>query len=149
MKHYLIVLVGLVVMQVCRAQQPVTWNYSAIKISDQVYELHLKASIEPGWHIYAQQQDEDFIGNPARIKFNKHRLVELSGKTIEDGVLKKSKDKILDIESAYYTGEVDFIQKITLKSNAKTKVKGTIEFQLCTDEKCLPPTTVNFNVAIN
>jgi hypothetical protein len=127
----------------------VTWSYSAKKISEQVYELHLKANIERGWHIYSQDQGEDFLGNPARIKFNKHPLVELSGKTLEAGTLKKSKDPILEIESAYYAGEVDFIQKITVKNNAKTRVSGSIEFQLCTDEKCLPPATVNFSVAIN
>jgi hypothetical protein len=131
-----------------QAQRPVTWNYSAKKISDKVYELHLRATIQNGWHLYAQRQPENFIGIPTTIKFSKHPLLFFEGKIKEVGELKKSKEESLDIESWQYNNEVDFVQRVTLKNNIKTNVSGSIEFQVCTDEMCLQPAVVNFNIAL-
>ena len=149
MKKSIIICLGIFAINNCMAQKPVTWTYSTKKISDKVYEVHLKANIQSGWYLYAQEQSEDFLGNPTSVKFNKHPLILLSGKTTEVGKLEKSKDPVLEIESGYYSDKVDFVQKITLRSNAKTTVSGSIEFQTCTNEKCLPPATVSFSVAID
>jgi len=35
-----------------------------------------------------------------------------------------------------------------VKSSAKTNVSGSVEFQTCDDKKCLPPKTVDFNIAL-
>jgi len=132
-----------------QAQKPVVWNCSAKKLSDKVYEVHLKATIQDGWHLYAQQQPENFIGTPTTIKFSKHPLLFFEGKIKEIGVLEKSKEISLDIESWQYNNEVDFVQLVTLKSNVKTNLSGSIEFQVCTDEMCLQPAIVNFNIALD
>ena len=132
-----------------QAQKPVTWNYSAKKISGKVYEVHLKATIQDGWHLYAQQQPENFIGVPTTIKFNKHPLLFFEGKIKEIGELEKSKEESLDIESWQYNNEVDFVQRVTIKNNARTNISGSIEFQVCTDEMCLQPAVVNFNIALD
>lgn len=132
-----------------QAQKPVTWNYRAKKISDRVYELHLKATIQDGWHLYAQQQPENFIGSPTTIKFNNHPLLVFDGKTKEVGELEKKKEVSLDVESWQYNNEVDFVQRVTLKSKAKTNVNGSIGFQVCTNQMCLQPTVVNFTVALD
>src|SRR5215813_9410501 len=109
MKKFFCICLGIIAITSSRAQQPVTWSYTAKKISGKIYEVHLKANIKDGWHLYAQQQTEDFIGNPTTIKFNKHPLLVLSGKTVEIGKLEKSKDPVLEIESGYYTNAVDFV----------------------------------------
>ena len=132
-----------------QAQKPVTWNYSAKKISDKVYEIHLKATIQGGWHLYAQQQPENFIGTPTTIKFSKHPLLFFEGKIKEIGDLEKIKEISLDIESWQYNNEVDFVQRVKLKNNVKTNASGSIEFQVCTDEMCLQPAIVNFNIALD
>jgi thiol:disulfide interchange protein DsbD len=33
---------------------PVTWSFSATKIADKTYEIHMKAIIQSGWHLYSQ-----------------------------------------------------------------------------------------------
>ena len=58
------------------------------------------------------------------------------------------KDAVLGISANQYANTVDFVQKIKLKSNVKTNFTGNVEYQTCDDKKCLPPKTVNFNVAI-
>ncbi len=37
----------------------VTWTATAKKISDKEYELHLKGSVKPGWHIYTQDKQSE------------------------------------------------------------------------------------------
>lgn len=131
------------------AQQPVHWTYSAKKISDRTYEVHLRAAVDDGWHIYAPKQPENFIGTPTSIQFIKNPLVVISGEPVVKGELVKKKEPTLGIESWEYLDQVDFVQQISLKANIKTNVNGTIAFQVCTDEKCLQPTKVNFSVALD
>ena len=66
----------------------------------------------------------------------------------EMGSLEKFHDKKLDVSANQYSNKVDFVQVVKLKASAKTNISGSVEFQTCNDEKCLPPRTVNFNVAI-
>jgi len=148
MKKYFSLCFGILTIHYCMAQNPVTWGYSTKKISEHVYEVHLKANIQNGWHLYSQKQSEDFLGIPTRVKFTKHPLVTLSGKITEIGELEKSKDPVLNIESAYYSSEVEFVQTITIRNSLKTTLSGRIEFQTCTNEKCLPPASVSFSVPI-
>jgi hypothetical protein len=75
-------------------------------------------------------------------------LLSFSGKTREKGVLHKIKNKSLGVEAFQYTKEVSFEQKVQLKGKVKTNVSGSITYQVCTDEKCLPPKTVPFTVQL-
>ena len=75
-------------------------------------------------------------------------MLKLDGKIKEVGKMEKFKDKTLGIAAHQYSNKVDFVQVVKLKSNAKTNVSGSVEFQTCDDKKCLPPKTVNFNVSL-
>ena len=37
---------------------------------------------------------------------------------------------------------VDFVQTVKLKGNIKTSVAGSVEFMVCNDSRCLPPSTI-------
>lgn len=149
MKKTICICLGILSMAFSKAQGPVSWTYSATKISGTVYEVRLKASIQDGWHLYAQGQPENFLGIPTTIKFNKHPLVVLNGKPKEIGKLEKATEPTLDIESWQYNDEVVFVQRVQLRNKVRTNISGSIEFQVCTDNKCLPPATVNFQVPVN
>ncbi len=129
--------------------QPVQWEYSAERVNDQVYELHLTATIKPGWHLYAQKQPEDAIAVPTTIKFNNNPLLAFSGQTREIGKLEKFTEPSIGISAWQYENKVDFVRVATIKKNVRTRVSGTITFQVCTPEQCLPPETVSFDIAIN
>ena len=130
------------------AQQPVKWSYDAKKLGANKYELHIRANIDAGWHLFSQKQPESAIALPTTIQFTKNPLISLKGKIKEQGDLKKRKEETLDIESWLYEGEVSFVQLIETKGKAKTNVNGNIEFQVCTDEKCLPPATISFSIPL-
>lgn len=143
-----------------KAQNPVSWYYSAKKLSDNSYELHLTARLATGWHVYAQKQPENFIGTATSIRFNKNPLLQFTGKVEEQGKLQVSKEPVLETEAMHYSNEVDFVQKVVVRGisgnsgglitgGVKTVVSGTILFQVCTDSKCLPPTETTFNIALD
>lgn len=79
------------------SQDVVHWNYTAKKVSDKTYELHLTATIDEGWHVYAQVQPKDAVGIPTKISFNKNPLITLVGKTKEIGTKKKQEIKEVGI----------------------------------------------------
>ncbi|MBS1753549.1 MAG: hypothetical protein KF741_13090 [Ferruginibacter sp.] len=133
---------------VCQAQIPVSWKYVSKKVSDKTFEVHITATIQRGWHLYSQTQPADAIAVPTSIKFNVHPLIKLNGKPKETGTLEKYTERSLGIEQWQYSNKVEFVQTVTLKSNVKTTIKGNIEYQACTDEKCLPPKVVLFSVRL-
>jgi Disulphide bond corrector protein DsbC len=129
-------------------QSPVTWAFSITKLSDKTYEVHMKAIIQAGWHVYSQTQPKDAIANPTRFTINANPLFSKDGKIKEAGKMEVMKDETLGISANQYSNTVDFVQKIKLKANVKTNFTGTVEYQTCDDKKCLPPKTINISVAI-
>ena len=127
---------------------PVSWTFNSKKINDKEYELHMIATIQPGWHLYSQTQPEDAIAQPTSFNFNKNPLLDLNGKVKEVGKLEKYKDEKLDVSANQYSDKVVFVQRVKMKGKAKTAVTGKLEFQTCDYEKCLPPKTVNFSIAL-
>ncbi|MFY8005043.1 MAG: protein-disulfide reductase DsbD domain-containing protein, partial [Chitinophagaceae bacterium] len=47
-----------------------------------------------------------------------------------------------------YEGKVVFIQKITTKGAIKTNVAGEVEYMVCNNNRCLPPTKKTFNIKL-
>jgi hypothetical protein len=125
---------------------PVKWSYNAIKTATNQYDIVLTATIDAPWHMYSQFATKGPI--PTTITFKANPLVKLNGKTKEIGKLEKNYDKNFGAIIGTFTGKVDFKQAIILKAVSKTKVSGTIEYTVCNDEKCLPPVTIPFEVAI-
>lgn len=148
MKKFITLAVIILAVTAAKAQNPVTWTFSAKKVSDKTYEVHMTATIQSGWHLYSQNQPEDAIAIPTGFTINNNPLLKLDGKIKEVGKLEKFRDEKLDISAHQYSTKVDFVQLVKLKSNVKTNVSGSVEFQTCNDEKCLPPRTVNFNIAV-
>jgi hypothetical protein len=132
----------------CQQASPVSWTFTSKKISDNVYEVQLIATIQAGWHLYSQTQPGKAIAQPTTFNFSKNPLVAFDGKVKEIGKLEKYKDKELDLEANQYSNKVTFVQKVKVKGKVKTNVSGKLEFQTCDDKKCLPPKTVNFSVAL-
>jgi hypothetical protein len=150
MKKLSFILLSIFITTLASAQglNPVSWSFSSKKISDNVYEIQMTATIQQGWHLYSQSQPKDAIAQPTSFVFNKNPLIELDGKVKEVGNLEKFKDKELDISANQYSNKVVFTQKVKLKGKAKTNVTGKLTYQTCDDVKCLPPKTVNLSIAL-
>jgi hypothetical protein len=148
MKKFIALPIILLSTLILKAQNPVTWSFSAKKLDDKTYEVHMTANIQSGWHVFSQTQPEDAIAIPTGFKLNSNPLLSVEGNVKEVGKLEKFRDEKLDISANQYSNKVDFVQVVKLKAKAKTSVTGSVEFQTCNDEKCLPAKTVNFTVAL-
>ena len=150
MKKFIFILTSVFMVAIASAQglNPVSWSFSSKKISDNVYELQMVATIQNGWHVYSQSQPKDAIAQPTTVVFNKNPLLQLDGKVKEVGNLEKFKDKELDISANQYSNKVTFVQRVKLRGKAKTNVTGKLTYQTCNDEKCLPAKTINLSIAL-
>ncbi|PUZ27515.1 hypothetical protein DCM91_04615 [Chitinophaga costaii] len=127
-------------------ENPVKWNFSSKKINETTYELHMTATIDAGWHLYAQEAGEGPVATS--FKINKNPLIATNGKIAEVGKLTKAFDKNFNSELKYYADKVDFVQTVSVKGKAQTKVKGSVEFMTCDDHQCLPPKELEFTIAV-
>ncbi len=151
MKKFTFILFSFFIVGYASAQttlNPVSWTFSSKKISDNVYEITMTATIGAGWHVYSQTQPKDAIAEPTVVSFNKNPLLELDGKVKEVGKMEKYKDKDLDISANQYSNKLTLVQKVKLKGKAKTNVTGTLRYQTCNEEKCLPSKTVSLSIAL-
>jgi hypothetical protein len=149
MKKWLLALVFIGLASLAQAQlNPITWTFTAKKVSVNTYELQMKATIQTNWHLYSQTQPEDAVAMPTTFVLNPNPLFTLDGKIKEVGKMEKYTDKVLKVSANQYSNTVTFTQLIKLKGKAKTSVTGTVEYQTCDDQKCLPPKKVSFKVAL-
>ena len=127
---------------------PVHWVYSAKKINPTTYEIHLTANIDGLWHIYSQTTPE---GGPVAtsITFSKNPLLTTQGITKEVGKLEQHNEPLFGVDVKQFSRKVDFVQTVKLKAPVRTNIAGSIDFMVCNDRQCLPPSTQKFSVAIN
>ncbi|RBL89263.1 protein-disulfide reductase DsbD domain-containing protein [Chitinophaga flava] len=148
MKYFIISLLLICpVLLHAQINNPVKWTFSSKKVSSNVYELQMKAGIDQGWHIYAQQVPENTV-EPTVITISKNPLLKVEGKVKENGRLKKLFEKDYNATLPCYENEVSFVQRVEVKGAAKTKIKGTVRFMVCDDHQCLPPKEIEFNLPI-
>jgi len=121
-------------------EDPLKWSTSVEKVSDTDYILVSKAVIEEGWHLYSQNVPED---GPIATTFTFETTKEsfsLVGKTTEEEGLTID-DPVFEMKIKFFEITANFQQKIKTNSEIST-VNGVVEFMVCNDTKCLPPTEI-------
>lgn len=130
-----------------QSSKQVNWSFTANKIADKTYEVHLKAEIGHGFHMYAQNPGVEGP-QPTHFEFVRNPLTSLDGKVKENGKIIKKFESAWNGSVNYFEQSVEFIQVVRLKGNIKTNLTGTVQFMVCDDNKCLPPSTVEYKVNI-
>jgi thiol:disulfide interchange protein DsbD len=129
-----------------QSSKQVKWTFSAKKIADKTYEVHMNADINGNYHIYAQQGGDGPVSTT--FNFTRNPLLVLDGKVKEIGKLKKAYEDAFDSEVRYYEKSVKFVQVVKVRGSAKSNLAGKVEFMVCNDRECLPPSEVDFSVNI-
>ncbi len=124
--------------------EPVKWDFSSNKLSDNEYELVFKATIDYKWHLYSQ--DIPMSPPATTFRFDKNDKIELLGKVTEDvtSVIEEY-DPNFEMKLKFYANEAVFKQKVKVLTSETTTLSGSLEFMCCDDTKCLPPTDVDFS----
>lgn len=126
---------------------PVKWTYTARKVADKTYDIHMTANIDQNWHLYAQDAGEG--PEPTSFSFSPNPLMKLEGKVKEIGKLEKAFDPNFNSTLKFYSNRVDFVQRVKMRSDATTMVKGTVSYMVCDDKKCLPPREIPFSIKVS
>lgn len=113
------------------------WSVSGKAVSDNVFELTFKASIEDGWHIYTI----DHAYNPIVIEFAESPEYSLEG-TLNQVT-----------EPTEFKGEKVFFDSVTITqlvrlTGSEATVTGEVSWSGCDDRFCAAPETWEFSVPL-
>ncbi|QCX38698.1 thiol:disulfide interchange protein [Aureibaculum algae] len=125
---------------------PVKWTTSVEKNSDTEFTLIATATIESGYHLYAQNVPEDGP-IPTTFTFYTNDDFELIGNTSEEEGHTVD-DAVFKMKIKYFDTKAEFKQRIRILNNELSVVKGEVEYMACNDVQCTPPTIKDFNFNI-
>jgi len=117
-------------------QTPVKWEFKTKVTGANSAELLFIASIDNGWHLYSQHLP-DGGPMPTEFAFAKLEGIQLDGKASEP-TPKEVFDEMFKMKVKYFDKTATFIQKIKLTNSKPVTVSGTINFQACNEETCIP-----------
>ncbi|WP_299528096.1 LptF/LptG family permease [uncultured Lutibacter sp.] len=126
---------------------PVKWSTSVENISDSEYDLIIQATIDSGWHLYSQKvPDNGPIATT--FVFEKNENYELVGNTSEEKG-HTTFDSVFEMKIKYFENKAVFKQRIKTLSKNASVIIGEVEFMVCDDTSCLPPTFIDLNFQIS
>lgn len=127
---------------------PVKWTTSVEKVSDSQFDLVVKATIDDHWHMYSQFLASDDGPIPTTFSFKDSlNTYQLIGKTTE-GEGHTEHDKVFNMVIKYFEKEAIFKQRINLLTDKKITLHEVVNFMVCDDASCLPPTDVNLEFTV-
>jgi thiol:disulfide interchange protein DsbD len=122
-------------------ENPVEWSTSVEKISDTEFILVSTATIEEGWHLYAQEVPEDgpipttFTFDTANKNFSLEGItIEEEGHTVDDPVF--------EMRIKFFENSAIFKQRVKISPETNV-INGFVEFMTCNDSQCSAPTEVD------
>lgn len=122
--------------------EPVKWKASVEKISESEYNLVATAMIETGWHIYSQNVKQ---GGPipTTFFFTENKGFKLIGKVTEEKG-HTVMDETFNMKVKSFSNKASFRQKVQVQKGTQ-KVEGSVEFMVCRETQCLPPTEIDLS----
>ena len=147
MKRFLVILLFLSAFVQAQIHNPVEWQTSVEKVSESEFDLVITANIDEHWHLYSQNVPE---GGPIPTSFsfkNVENQFELVGKT-KEGEGHEEFDNVFEMDIKYFELQAVFKQRIKVLTNNKITINETLEFMVCDDTNCLPPTDVDISFVV-
>ena len=143
----LLAVVCITLSAAAQIQDPVDWSYSVKKLSAGTYTFTATANIEGDWHIYSQTTGK---GGPVptKINFKKNPLITVVGATKEAGKVKQVYDELFKTNVRYIGETATYTQTIKVRAGVKTNISGSVEYMVCDDRQCLPPSKKTFDLKL-
>lgn len=123
------------------AQQetPITWGASVRMTSENQGIVYIRATIEPGWHLYSTTIPK---GGPKPTSFSFE-----SSKGVKFSEPVKAKSKVIEkldpqfgINLSFYEESALFTRTFTIDPGVNNaEINVTVSFMGCNDQTCLPP----------
>lgn len=121
-------------------EDPIKWATSVEKISDTEFVLVSTATIDNGWHLYAQEVPEDGpIATSFTFENTKNNYLLKGNTTEQEGVT--IDDPVFEMKIKFFENSATFKQTIQTKTDLNY-IRGVVEFMVCDDTRCLAPTEI-------
>mgnify|MGYP000161919677 CR=1 FL=1 len=115
---------------------PVKWKNKSKNVEQGTVEIIFEANIDMNWHLYSQYFEE---GGPVRTTFyfDESDKYELIGTPTESPEPEEVMDEVFNMKVKYFSHKATFVQKIKLLTEESFTLTGSIEYQVCQEDKCV------------
>lgn len=128
-------------------ENQVRWKGSVKDNGDGRYTLTMTAEIADGWHMYDLGPYEGGP-NATTIKFTAADGVALDGELVQKTKPMRVFDRMFEMEIGYFEHKAVFEQAVKLSAPSAV-VKAEIEYMVCDDHTCIPPTEAELTFDIS
>lgn len=148
--------------------EPVKWKSELKFTGEKEADLIFTATIDNGWHLYSQHVPD---GGPVKTSFYFEKIegfefvdqtVEITEEESFDGpeskiyrvtfnepVPEEENDVNFNMVVKFFSHQAVFHQKIRILTDQPGVIQGFVYFMCCDNEKCLPPSEVEFSLDYN
>lgn len=128
-------------------KNPVKWKIEYKENGNNVYDIIFNATIEEGWHLYDLGPYNDGP-NPTQFYFDESKSYKRVGNVKMLIQPKVEFDEMFQMKIGYFLNRAQFAQSIQVLSKDSVTVKGYVEWMVCDNGSCLPPTEYEFAVKL-
>ncbi len=133
------------VFSTAQIYEPVKWHVEQKATGTGTADIVIRAEIDPGWHLYGLDIPEDGP-RPTMIVLSTIENARLNGRLKAISELHYEYDVNFDMELNWYDTEAVFVQPIAFSDPEKVYIEGHVEYMVCNDQTCLPPTSESFSL---
>lgn len=130
--------------------EPIKWkNDISLDDASGKGKMTFSATIEKGWHLYGLDLP-DGGPRPTVFKFDKLDNVELVGKVTPTVKPIEKVDMVFHLNLSWWESDVTFVQEFKIKKKGSPyAIEGSVSFQGCNDNSCIPPSDEPFEFTGN
>jgi thiol:disulfide interchange protein DsbD len=113
------------------------------------FGVRLRASVADGWKMYAVDSPPPSRG--VRVHLDSLGTGLARGGALRQSEPKRGYDPNFDKEVTYFAGRAEVTAPVAVATSAEPgpkAVRGTVEFMVCTQTMCLPPTRTPFSASV-
>jgi hypothetical protein len=118
------------------------WNSTSDSMT-----LEIIAELEEGWHLYSQVLESDEGPLPTIFTFEASSDYSAENKMAESKC-ENEYDENFAMNVRFFKTKATFTQIVLRKSSAEFKLSANVNYMVCNDEMCLPPTDVPMAIMV-
>lgn len=126
-------------------EEHIFWSASGKVISDDEFEIIIKAELEEHWHTYSQFMGMGDGPLPTWITFETGSDFELIGDAVESNSITYF-DETWGAEIVQFEEIAVFTQRIKWLNKDVQTITGNVNYMICSDGMCLPPSDFTFTI---
>lgn len=106
--------------------------------------VEIECRLDPHWHLYSPQTDKNLGPIAVSVRWDKNKSAKPLGKFTFTTPAKSYNDQNFGGTVYIWEDELAGMQKFRIKKN--TKIRGFINYMICDDNRCIPPTDVEITI---